>query len=267
MNEQFNTLAEEHGLTGHLEEFAALLRPAVRLRTKPPAESECAPGASRFGGDPDLPAGFAWPVYEEVPMLFVAQLCLEDTAPHDRAGQLPATGLLSFFINAQFMTSDMVNEEERYDVCAVRFIQPGVELTRTPYPGDVAELEFLTPSESPCDLEFDKVEVLPAGESPFAHTLSEEAQEGYYDFMNEYIECAVIYGDPGMYLTSWLLGHCTYDDYIEATTLQDQHLLRVNSDFNAEFEWGDCDNLWFIMTAADLAARRFDRVRLYCILG
>lgn len=65
------------------------------------AETYAEPGASRVGGDPDLPAGVLWPMVpsaaEPAPMVFVAQLNLAEVAPHDPTGLLPASGLLSFF--------------------------------------------------------------------------------------------------------------------------------------------------------------------------
>jgi hypothetical protein len=53
---------------------------------------------SRAGGDPDLPAGVAWPVRDGVPLPFLLQL---DLAEVDRAlgpaSELPVAGLLSVF--------------------------------------------------------------------------------------------------------------------------------------------------------------------------
>ena len=72
-----------------------------------PAESGLPVGASRFGGQPDVPAGFTWPVFETAvpedetvkprPLAFLAQFDCASLAPLDREGLLPKTGLLSFF--------------------------------------------------------------------------------------------------------------------------------------------------------------------------
>lgn len=63
-------------------------------------------GASRFGGNPDVPPDFVWPTYEgedhknvvkERPLSFLAQFACADLAPFDKEHLLPDHGLLSFF--------------------------------------------------------------------------------------------------------------------------------------------------------------------------
>lgn len=54
-------------------------------------------GVSHFGGKPDVPADFKWPVYKNMPLIFLAQLSCRELAPLDINHELPETGLLSFF--------------------------------------------------------------------------------------------------------------------------------------------------------------------------
>lgn len=54
-------------------------------------------GISHFGGKPDVPDGFEWPVYKNMPLIFLAQLSCRELAPLDINHELPETGLLSFF--------------------------------------------------------------------------------------------------------------------------------------------------------------------------
>lgn len=54
-------------------------------------------GGSRFGGKPDVPDDFAWPVYQNMPLTFLAQLSCEELSAFDINNELPNTGLLSFF--------------------------------------------------------------------------------------------------------------------------------------------------------------------------
>ena len=58
-------------------------------------------GASRLGGLPDLPAEAEWPAWEGRPLSFLAQLNLATLAAYPAAAALPASGLLSFFYDAQ----------------------------------------------------------------------------------------------------------------------------------------------------------------------
>lgn len=59
-------------------------------------------GSSRFWGNPDLPDGFAYPMYiddegDEYPYVFICQINLAELARFDAGTPLPKTGLLSFF--------------------------------------------------------------------------------------------------------------------------------------------------------------------------
>lgn len=72
-----------------------------------PAQGKLAVGASKFGGRPDVPADFVWPVFEtdtreddqvkERPLAFLAQFDCAQLAPLDPEGLLPKEGVLSFF--------------------------------------------------------------------------------------------------------------------------------------------------------------------------
>src|SRR5205807_1135058 len=55
-------------------------------------------GASRIGGDPDLPKGTPWPMHAGKPLSFVAQFDLAEVARAGKVG-LPKKGLLSFFVS------------------------------------------------------------------------------------------------------------------------------------------------------------------------
>ena len=62
---------------------------------------------TRFGGVPDVPKDFVWPVFEMagskegpvkcLPLSFLVQFNCADIAELDKEGLLPKSGLLSFF--------------------------------------------------------------------------------------------------------------------------------------------------------------------------
>ena len=63
-------------------------------------------GATRFGGQPDVPPDFVWPTYEgesydhvvkDRPLTFLAQFNCAELAQFDKEHLLPDHGLLSFF--------------------------------------------------------------------------------------------------------------------------------------------------------------------------
>ena len=88
-------LLDAHGLTARRDAIAALIRPAIGLRTRAPTGADLAVGATRVGGEPDLPLGVAWPEGDDGPLLFVLQVDLADVAALDLEGRLPEDGLLS----------------------------------------------------------------------------------------------------------------------------------------------------------------------------
>jgi len=72
----------------------ALLRPAIRLWPRPLAVD---PTASRFGGMPMVPKRWTWPLADEEPFQFLAQINLAELGPLADAYGLPEQGLLSVF--------------------------------------------------------------------------------------------------------------------------------------------------------------------------
>lgn len=106
--EQIVSVLRGAGLAHFEPQVRRLMRRAILLRPTP-AQGDLALGASRFGGDPDLPPGAPWPERDGVPMPFVAQLRLAELAPFDVEHVLPDRGSLLFFHNEQWETSEMCN--------------------------------------------------------------------------------------------------------------------------------------------------------------
>src|SRR5262245_21574457 len=74
-----------------------LVRPAVRLRTRPDEDDGLSTGASKIGGAPDLASPDDWPMWKDRPLSFLAQINLTDLALFDCCAVLPRSGLLQFF--------------------------------------------------------------------------------------------------------------------------------------------------------------------------
>jgi hypothetical protein len=85
------------GLEDLAEQIAKVTRPSIGLTTRKAVRADLAVGASRLGGEPDLPPGSPWPSADGVALPFLAQIRLEDVAEHNPNGLLPPSGLLSFF--------------------------------------------------------------------------------------------------------------------------------------------------------------------------
>lgn len=84
-------------LAPYVDAIAALIRPTIRIVPRKARAADRAVGASRLGGDPDLPESIAWPEDEGERIDFVGQINLSDVAGLDPARRLPPAGLLLFF--------------------------------------------------------------------------------------------------------------------------------------------------------------------------
>ena len=76
-----------HGLQNYAQAAAPFARQAITL-TAVPAEA-MAVGASRLGGEPDLPDDMAWPYAGDKPMALIAQINFAEAKPFDADNRLP----------------------------------------------------------------------------------------------------------------------------------------------------------------------------------
>lgn len=142
------------GLEDQVDAFLALRRPGIyfddHIELEPDVvdsgeeagdesglEEEYAPwevGATRFGGEPDLPPSMPWPTSGGRPMTFAAQLDLESLREFDAARELPQSGLLSFFYDA-FPDCDFEKTIE-YPARVFHLSSDGLVRRATPEGGD-----------------------------------------------------------------------------------------------------------------------------------
>ncbi len=224
-------------------------------------------GASRFGGVPDLPPGVTWPERDGVPMEFIAQIRLADVAAAAADPRLPAQGSLLFFYNSQWTTSDQGED----GCCAVLFHDgPDDALVRGAPPRVEWKSEFSDTTQfAPflhglAALRFEPTLSLPGGVSPYI----QEPLNGFWqDFMCD--QSKALSGSTEPYRDSFLLGYVDEQDYVDAHAngTDDQLLLQVDSEDAAEFQFGDCNKLFFLLTKDELAARDFSNARVYSMLG
>ncbi len=81
-----------------LAQFIEALRSAIVLKAMPIEDAQIPLGASKFGGAPDVPAGFEWPTWKGKSLGFCAQINLQEIVPFDVGNQLPDRGILLFFM-------------------------------------------------------------------------------------------------------------------------------------------------------------------------
>jgi uncharacterized protein (TIGR02996 family) len=143
-----------------------LARPALRMVKEPIDDEEIAVGASKIGGLPDLPPGFAWPdggachaIYNSdtrgTKRLagFLAQVNIAEVATSMAAKDLPSAGLLSFFC-----FQDIENDDPDSIGAKAIFFPDAQDLVRKEPP---EELTDGNTEIEPCQLTFHETLDLP----------------------------------------------------------------------------------------------------------
>ena len=97
MDRSVQALIEAGVPDGLADTVTALVRPCVIAESERCDEGGIPVGGSKFGGRPDVPAGFEWPMAGRHPCWFIAQVRLADLRPFDTGYRLPRAGVLSFF--------------------------------------------------------------------------------------------------------------------------------------------------------------------------
>lgn len=266
------------GLSRLVKDIDFVSRPSIRLYTTPVDVSTIPIGASRIGGVPDLPPGFTWPEWKDLPQSFIAQIRLNDIHQYDTNGVLPQTGMLWFFYDAQqetygadpsdlggwrviFMDGDDFTHVQRtpapaklpassqFKACSISFVS---EITLPQYPQlDVPDFDWT-------DEEQKKYEtLLSTFPNPADHAALHNRLLGNPDTIQDDMrqECQ-------------LASHGVTDiNDPRAAELSKgapdwQLLLQIDTDERIGMRWGDSGMIYYWITAADLQAHRFDHTWL-----
>ncbi|MEO8953504.1 MAG: YwqG family protein [Ktedonobacteraceae bacterium] len=261
------------GISRLAKDIDRLARPSIRLSASPVAESTLQMGASKLGGTPDLPTGVSWPELKGLPQSFIAQLRLADVHPYDINHQLPQSGMLWFFYDAQQQTYGADPADRGgWRVFYVQSEQPSLQRAAAP---------ATLPAESrfqPCALSF--VSEITLSQQPKLEIpdcdWTEDEQKKYEDLLATFPSAADhaaihhrLLGNPDtiqddMHLQCQLVSHGVTDTddpraaELSKGALEWQLLLQVDSDEHAGMQWGNTGMLYYWIQAADLQAPRFD---------
>ena len=262
-----------------------------RIETRFVQAGEALPaGSSKFGGRPDVPAGFVWPVFETKtfdddtvkprPLAFLAQFDCARLAGLDPEGLLPRTGLLSFFYE---LGSQRWGYDPKDAGCARVFWFDGEPLVPAEFPRDLEEdfrlpelaAELLDGTDAP-----DFQDACLALDYPFTandYRFFDQARRelgyAYPDNRSQWpdiiqnnmtLECELV--SRGHYLGgSWESVPQEERDALRVPSVQDWRLLfQLDTVASGDFElmFGDCGRIYFYIRREDLLARRFDRAWL-----
>jgi uncharacterized protein YwqG len=266
------------GLVRYADGLMGLARTSIRLHASPSAADALQMGATRLGGEPDLPEPMAWPSFHERPLSFIAQINLADTAPLDGDRILPDTGLLSFFYDAE--RSPWGFDPAHSGGWAVLFTPPGDRLVRRRNPESPSGQGIFMPCALRGEVEvtyapWESAEVEGLGltfEERLAYGEAMDKQDG--DVMSGEggtIHRLLGHPDPiqgDMQIECQLVtnglncGGAMGDDPRAAAlapgAVDWRLLLQVDSDDQAGVMWGDVGRLYYWIRKEDLAARAWD---------
>ena len=223
------------------------------------SDSTVSVGNTKYGGRPDAPAGFEWPVDEQDrPLSFLFQINCAEVAPYVEKTQLPELGLLAFY----FQLDDDIDWEhmERY-ARVLYFDAPSSMLSRADFPESLPE-EYRAQEHS---VKIYRKDSYPDFED-FLHSNLNNASFEYNqwdksDAAREQLAPGFSEEDPGLIATS--LG---YARLIQGSIIDDFDsnvlLFQINSDEQNEdgLMFGDVGALYFYISRDDLRERRFDRI-------
>jgi len=249
-------------------------------------------GATRFGGQPDVPSDFAWPTYrgespfdneaKDRPLTFLAQFNCEELAQCDMGRLLPDHGLLSFFYETD---TQCWGYDPKDKGCArVYWFEDISALSAADFPADMEEdfrfpmvkIRLASKTSYPSWADFSEVfpdEDDDAFDDAWEELTGEDGENrsqllGWPDVIQNsmFEECDLV--TQGYYLgdaNGW--SNIPEDVRKQAKeTARDRWMLLLQLDTvgygDFELMFGDCGHIYFCITKEDLAARRFDRVWL-----
>ena len=282
--QELKACMEARGMTGFFRVAGPQARNAVLLRPQVREEDGIPLGASKLGGDPDLPAELPWPRREgsDLPLSFLGQLNLAEVHPWDQAGELPERGMLYFFYDCSEDGMPWGFDPEDRDGHRVCFYDGNAPLERRTPPEDLEQDGNGLLFDSAA-LSFDSEIELPNPESDVLDLsgISEEEMDRYWDYVEETEddagskllghsdniqggmehECAAAAG--GIYMGGGpACEQAARDSGAEREALKWKLLMQLDSHDDLGMMWGDLGKLYIWIREEDLARRDFGRTWL-----
>lgn len=276
--EELKTNLDEAGLEHLSDQLLSLAKMSIRFTTSKANDKEIPIGASKVGGCPDLPPGYIFPKWKDVPLAFLAQINLADISNFSAVSELPLSGILSFFYSATQETWGFDPKDK--GSWQVYYFADLKALQRIEFPNDLPnEGRYL-----PCLLSFFEELTLPPWESVVIENLSltREEIDSYVKLPNSmtssdrnYIRNRILgYPDPiqgDMQLECQLASNGLYcgdstgykdprRKELEPDSVNWQLLFQLDSEEeNAHMCWGDVGRVYFWIHHKALSNREFEK--------
>ncbi len=288
--QQAYQLIESKHLGRIADQLKQALKPAIRMDSSPVSGHPLPVGASKLGGLPDLPASLAWPTWKGVPMVFLAQIQLQEVAPYDLEHLLPSQGFLFFFCQSQGLAQapdikvwEYIDPYEPDSWRVLFFAGNATELRPTNAPPGLAP-EALLPS---CSLHLETTLMLPSvgGSVITSLHLAKEERKQYHELFTDFYDIFLGMADH-VYHHHWLLGYplSSFNDSellcqlaslqippsewtrlgggtqraIKTDALEWVHLFAMDTDDYAQVTWGEDGSLSYWIKRTDLSRHNFE---------
>ena len=223
------------GMADRIADIEAIARWSVRMLTKPVKKPKV--GASRIGGLPDLPSGYAWPKAGKVPMIFAAQIRMDEASKYDVDSVLPKRGMLTLFL------------DPGYEQLRVAYFEDPRKLV--PVGREVITEEMWTAPDHPCSVAFRTEYSLPPSIGPTITALDLDDED-----LAIYNDGIALHHVPGDGDPHRMLGYPGWSwNYLQTKGLE--LLFEIGSDSKAGLQWGDAQPAFVYITKKHLAARNF----------
>ncbi len=255
------SLIRQHAPQRLQEQLISLLRPAIALTATRTDDAHIPVGASKFGGAPDVPADFVWPMWNDKPLGFLAQINLEEVAAFDVDRLLPKSGLLSFFYDVDEPEFTDVSTPGSWRVSFFDNVEKRTSIEReTGFHSALIHFSGGWSSPQTVDVppENDHWQWQSACESSPCSSTGERPYQGHQ---------MLGYGSPVTSDASWFASWRSRGDgewrTVTPTTAEVHEwilLFQLDSDEEIGTMWGDVGTLFFLIKKEDLAMRAFERV-------
>lgn len=246
------------GLGKYTELIRKISAPCISLQ-KEDAAGPLAPGASKFGGAPDLPPGTDIPAVGGRPLALLAQINLSDLEIAGLEHPFPKRGILSFYYDTENQPWGSGEEDER-DGWRVQFFDGDpTQLERIEVPEDAMLPEFAVSFEAAESIDADAL---------IDMDFDDDDAEEIFELVENGEPKHQMLGFPFAVQNPVFMETAHYcdgvEDWDEAEKAADDYVLlfQMDSDDDLDAMWGDMGMLYFSIKKEDLADGRFDRTKM-----
>jgi uncharacterized protein YwqG len=272
-NSKFLAYTDNFGLQRVAKQISLGAEQIIRIKSIPTSDENIPVGASKFGGNPDVPNGFRWPEWNTVSLAFIIQINLAEIPNIPVTSVLPTKGVLSFFYHPDQETWGF----DPKDVGSWRtYYFQEENLKREPSPE--YKSKYMEEPYTPCSANFLITESIPHPDSAFVDQLdlSEREEDAYWELYEKLLGSQArhqLLGNPDviqnpMELECELTSNGIYTgngDWLNHPEIEEYRqkskdwrlLLQVDSDDNAGMMWGDVGMLYYWLKDEKLRKEHF----------